>query len=115
MSDTTHRPPIKVPHGERSANPVLDAEWIVAEAMILDLANGMGRIKYRPAAEHAVRSLIAAGWTPPAGDDPDDEASRLRAVINTMRAHMDEGNVHMHRMHEAEQAAILAYQRISMA
>ncbi|NUQ98312.1 MAG: hypothetical protein HOY79_17770 [Streptomyces sp.] len=115
MSDATHRPPIEIPHGERSANSVLDAEWIVAEAMILDLDGGMGRIKYRPAAEHAVRSLIAAGWTPPAGSDTDDETTRLRALIDTMRAHMDEDNVHMHRMHEAEQAAILAHQRISMS
>ena len=29
MSDTTHRPPIEVPHGERSANPALDAELII--------------------------------------------------------------------------------------
>lgn len=115
MSDATHRPPIEVPHYDRSANPVLDAEWIVAEAMILDLERGMGRIKYRPAAEHAVRSLIAAGWTPPAGKGADDETSRLRAVINTMRTQLDENNAHMHRMHEAEQAAILAHQRISLA
>lgn len=115
MSDAAQRPPIEVPHAERSGNPILDAEFIIAEAMILDLAGGMGRIKYRPAAEHAVRSLIAAGWTPPAGDGADDETSRLRALIDTMRARLDEDNAHMHRMHEAEQAAILAHQRISMA
>lgn len=115
MTDAGRRPPIEIPHGERSANPMLDAEFIIAEAMILDLENGMGRVKYRPAAEHAVRSLIAAGWTPPASSGADDEASRLRALIDTLRAHLDEDNVHMHRMHDAEQAAILAHQRISMA
>lgn len=115
MSDADQRPPIEVPHGERSANPMLDAEFIIAEAMILDLERGMGRIKYRPAAEHAVRSLIAAGWTPPAATGANDEASRLRALIATLRAHLDEDNAHMHRMHEAEQAAVLAHQRISMA
>lgn len=111
----TQRPPIEVPHYDRSANPVFDAEWIVAEAMILDLERGMGRIKYRPAAEHAVRSLIAAGWTPPAATGANDEESRLRVLVATLRAHLDENNAHMHRMHEAEQAAILAHQRISMA
>jgi len=115
VNNAAHRPPIEVPHAERSGNPMLDAEFIIAEAMILDLDRGMGRIKYRPAAEHAVRSLIAAGWTPPADGGDDDEASRLRALIATMRAHLDEDNAHMHRMHEAEQAAILAHQRISMA
>lgn len=115
MSDADERAPIEVPHYERSGNPLLDAEFIIAEAMILDLERGMGRIKYRPAAEHAVRSLIAAGWTPPASNGADDETSRLRALIDTLRAHLDEDNVHMHRMHEAEQAAILAHQRISMA
>lgn len=115
MDEAAHRPLIEVPHGERSPNPMLDAEFIIAEAMILDLANGMGRIKYRPAAEHAVRSLIAAGWTPPASNGADGETSRLRALIDTMRAQMDEDNAHMHRMHEAEQAAVLAHQRISMA
>lgn len=115
MGDTAQRPPIEVPHGERSGNPMLDAEFIIAEAMILDLERGMGRIKYRPAAEHAVRSLIAAGWTPPASNGADDETSRLRMLIDTMRAQVNENNAHMHRMHEAEQAAVLAHQRISMA
>lgn len=115
MTAVEKRPPIEVPHGERSGNPMLDAEFIIAEAMILDLERGMGRIKYRPAAEHAVRSLIAAGWTPPAAAGANDEESRLRALIATLRAHLDEDNVHMHRMHEAEQAAVLAHQRISMS
>lgn len=115
MDVATQRPPIEVPHYERSGNPHMDAEFIIAEAMILDLERGMGRIKYRPAAEHAVRSLIAAGWTPPAAAGANDETSRLRALVAALRAHLDENNIHMHRMHEAEQAAVLAHQRISMS
>lgn len=114
MSDAGQRPPIEVPHYERSTNPAVEAEFIVAEAMILDLDNGMGRIKYYPAARHAVRSLIAAGWTPPSPDGG-DEVERLRKQIAVMQAHVDENNAHMNRMHEREQAAMLARQRMSSA
>ena len=108
------RPPIDVPHGERSTNPVIEAEYIIAEAMILDLSNGMGRIKYCPAARHAVSSLIAAGWTPPSPGE-DDAAERLRNLYAVMQAHMDENNMHMARMHTQEQASELARQRMSSA
>ena len=115
MSAAGDRPPIEVPHYARSGNPILDAEFIIAEAAILDLDNGMGRIRYFPAAKHAVLSLVAAGWTPPGADGGDDEASRLRRQIAIMQAYVDENNAHMDRMHDREQAAELARQRMSSA
>jgi hypothetical protein len=114
MDNADQRTPIEVPHGERSADQIINAEFIIAEAMILDLANGMGRIKYYPAARHAVSSLLAAGWTPPSSEGG-DEAERLRKQLATMQAHMDENNAHMRRMHDQQQASELACQQMSSA
>lgn len=105
---------IEVPFYERDGGED-EAVWAVAEAMRLTVNDmRVGRIEFSAGAKRAVRALIAAGWIPPCGDSS-DEADRLRALLANMQQHLDEALAYSARMHDSEQAAELARQRVSMA
>lgn len=98
MSDS-----IDVPHYEKDGGED-EAVWIVAEAMRLAAKPGTGRVHFYPGAKYAVRALIAAGWTPPAGEST-DEADRLRMLLEKMQNRMDEALAYSARAHDTEQDA----------
>jgi hypothetical protein len=105
--DTTPTPTpqpelVTVPHSERG-NFADDAEYTIAEAMRLHAADSPGRIKFRPGATLAVRSLLAAGWTPPG--EGSDEAARLRLALEQMQRELDDMRASAAWAHEAEEKA----------
>lgn len=94
---------IAVPHDE-SYSVEAAAQYVIAESMRLTADGAPGRIKFRPGAELAYWSLLAAGWTPP-GLEGDDEAARLRKVLEATRRELDELRASSAWAHEAEEKA----------